>query len=178
MWGGATLTSDKNMSAGLSRQQLEKFEKDGILIIEDFLTKDEVCSIRNVFKHDEQNKLIFCTTMQWLGNVCPCTWGSCRAQRQKWNIWDCGEPRPSDWPRSLLHHGLSAGGAESPHYNSARTDLSLVCSSVSSLPHIYWQGPGLELGPGPGPGLGPGPGQLRELRAGLVISKLSGLFLL
>jgi len=35
------------MSAGLSRQQLEKFEKDGILIIEDFLTKDEVCSIRN-----------------------------------------------------------------------------------------------------------------------------------
>ena len=42
------------MSGGLSRQQLEKFEKDGVLIIEDFLTKDEVSSIRNVLKHDMQ----------------------------------------------------------------------------------------------------------------------------
>ena len=64
MWGGATLTHDKNMSAALSRQQLEKFEKDGILIIEDFLTKDEVSSIRNVFKHDMKTILLF--VQQWL----------------------------------------------------------------------------------------------------------------
>ena len=52
------LTSDKNMSGGLSRQQLEKFEKDGVLIIEDFLTKEEVSSIRNVLKHDMQTTYI------------------------------------------------------------------------------------------------------------------------
>ena len=52
MLGQVTVTSDQNMSGGLSRQQLEKFEKDGVLIIEDFLTKEEVSSIRNVFKHD------------------------------------------------------------------------------------------------------------------------------
>ena len=42
------------MSGGLTRQQLEKYEKDGILIIEDFLTKDEVSSIRIVCNHDKQ----------------------------------------------------------------------------------------------------------------------------
>ena len=75
MWDGATLTSDKNMSAALSRQQLEKFEKDGILIIEDFLTKDEVSSIRNVFKHDVQTILLL-FVQQWLVSVSPCSWGS------------------------------------------------------------------------------------------------------
>ena len=73
MWDGATLTSDKNMSAALSRQQLEKFEKDGILIIEDFLTKDEVSSIRNVFKHDMQTILLLLFVQQWLVSVSPCT---------------------------------------------------------------------------------------------------------
>ena len=59
MLGQVTVTSDQNMSGGLSRQQLEKFEKDGVLIIEDFLTKDEVSSIRNVFKHDNQTIFAF-----------------------------------------------------------------------------------------------------------------------
>ena len=45
------MTSDRRMSGGLTKQQLEKFEKDGILIIQDFLTKDEVTSIRIVCNH-------------------------------------------------------------------------------------------------------------------------------
>ena len=64
MLGQVTVTSHQNMSGGLSRQQLEKFEKDGILIIEDFLTKDEVSSIRNVFKHDMQTILLLLFVQQ------------------------------------------------------------------------------------------------------------------
>ena len=78
MLGRVTVTSDRNMSGGLSRQQLEKFEKDGILIIEDFLTKDEVSSIRNVFKHDRHTVLLLCTT-----KCCNKRHVSCEAQRQK-----------------------------------------------------------------------------------------------
>lgn len=35
------------MSGGLTKQQLDLFEKEGILVIENFLTKDEVTNIRN-----------------------------------------------------------------------------------------------------------------------------------
>ena len=37
--------SFRNMS-GLTKEQLEKFEKDGILIIENFLSPEDVSSIR------------------------------------------------------------------------------------------------------------------------------------
>ena len=34
------------MAVGLTKEQLEKFEKDGLLVIEDFLTSDEVDGLK------------------------------------------------------------------------------------------------------------------------------------
>ena len=34
-------------AAGLTKEQLEKFEKDGLLVIEDFLTPEEVDSLKS-----------------------------------------------------------------------------------------------------------------------------------
>ena len=35
------------MAAGLTKEQLDKFEKDGLLVIEDFLTPEEVDSLKS-----------------------------------------------------------------------------------------------------------------------------------
>ena len=48
---GTALNPDRNMSGGLTPQQFQQFEKDGILVIQDFLTKEEVSSARDAI-HD------------------------------------------------------------------------------------------------------------------------------
>ena len=48
---GLLSVPDRNMSGGLTPQQFEQFEKDGILVIQDFLTKEEVSSVRDAI-HD------------------------------------------------------------------------------------------------------------------------------
>ena len=44
------------MSVGLTKEQLEKFEKDGLLVLDNFLSPEEVTNIR---KSERRNPSIF-----------------------------------------------------------------------------------------------------------------------
>lgn len=44
------------MSVGLTKEQLEKFEKDGLLVLDNFLSPEDVTSIR---KLERRNPSIF-----------------------------------------------------------------------------------------------------------------------
>ena len=44
------------MSVGLTKEQLEKFEKDGLLVLDHFLSPEEVTNIR---KSERRNPSIF-----------------------------------------------------------------------------------------------------------------------